>query len=106
MVACESSMTALQREDPLFTPGFECNFPTAPGDFDRLISGYRIMQTALYRDTALRRPPKWGTPTVVQQYTLRSWRRRARMRDSPTTDNSGGSFQPKITRSPDHHRSP
>ena len=30
-----------------FVPGYECNFPVAPGDFDGLISGCRLTQTAL-----------------------------------------------------------
>ena len=30
-------------------PGYEFNFPVAPSDFDRLVSRYRITQTALLR---------------------------------------------------------
>ena len=34
----------------MFIPGYECNSQVAPGDFDRLISGYRPIQTVLGGD--------------------------------------------------------
>ena len=53
-------MTALLREAATFTPGYECNSPVAPSDFNRLISVHRITQTAIYWYTALLRPPYIG----------------------------------------------
>ena len=61
-VACESIATALLRKAALFFPGKGCNTPVAPSDFDRLLSGYSLTQTALYRDTDLLRPPYIGIP--------------------------------------------
>ena len=60
-------MTALYREAAFFMPGHECYslLIVAPSDIDRLISAYRIAQTALYRDSALPRPPYWETPTIA-----------------------------------------
>ena len=45
-------MTALWGEAALFIPGHECNslLIVAPSDFDRLIQGYRLTQTALSGD--------------------------------------------------------
>ena len=69
---CESILTALSGEAALFVQSYECNSPVAPSDFDRFISGYRLIwgyrllsryrltQTALYRDTTLVRPPYNG----------------------------------------------
>ena len=37
-------------KDALFSPGDECVSPVAPSDFGRLISGYRLTQTALLGD--------------------------------------------------------
>ena len=52
VVVCHRNMTALLREAALFTPGYECDSPVAPSDLDRLMSGYRLIQTAfdLLRD--------------------------------------------------------
>ena len=62
-------------EVALFIPGYECNSAVAPSDFDRLVSGYRLTQTALLRNPCctpivalvalvLRRNPKdRGYPT-------------------------------------------
>ena len=37
-----------------FVPGYECNSPVAPGDFDRLYMDTALYgDTAFYRDTAL-----------------------------------------------------
>ena len=36
-------MTALLGEAALFIPGSECSFPVAASDFDRLISGHRLI---------------------------------------------------------------
>ena len=51
---------------------YDCNSSVVPSDFDRLVwvyrliqtalSGYRLIQNALYRDTALIRPPCIGIP--------------------------------------------
>ena len=46
-VVCESNITALLREAASFIPGYECNSPVAPSDFNLLISGYRTTHTAL-----------------------------------------------------------
>ena len=35
---------------PFFIPGYRCHSPVAPSDSDRLISGYRLAQTALFGD--------------------------------------------------------
>ena len=43
-------MIALGGEAALFIPGYECDSPVAPSDFDRLIEGYPLAQTALLRD--------------------------------------------------------
>ena len=40
-------MAALSREAALCFPGYHFNSPLAPSDFDSLISGYRLAQTAL-----------------------------------------------------------
>ena len=48
--AIESNVTALYEEVALFVPGYECTSPVGPSDFDRLISGYRLTQTALMED--------------------------------------------------------
>ena len=48
----ESNMTALLwGETALPIPGYECNYLliVTPSDFDRLVSVYRLTQTALYR---------------------------------------------------------
>ena len=37
----------LAGEAAQFAPGCECSSPVAPSDFDRLVSGYRLTQTAL-----------------------------------------------------------
>lgn len=34
----------------VFIPGYECHSPVAPGEFDRLVSGYRVTQTVLWGD--------------------------------------------------------
>ena len=39
----QSNMTALWREAALFSPGYERHSPVAPNDFDRLMSGYRLI---------------------------------------------------------------
>ena len=59
----KSNVTALSGEAASFIPGYECNSPVVPSDFDRLISGCRLFvpgyewrqatSTALYRDTAI-----------------------------------------------------
>ena len=41
-------MTTLLGEAALFVPGCECSFPVAPSGLDRLMSGYRLTQTALW----------------------------------------------------------
>ena len=48
-------MTALLGEAAFFIPGYECNAPVAPSDFDRLISGYRL--TSPYSDRLIDGPP-------------------------------------------------
>ena len=55
-------MAALMEEGALFIADYECNSPVASSDFGRLISGYRLIQTTVYRDTALLRPPYIGIP--------------------------------------------
>ena len=40
---CQSNKTALLREVASFVPGYQCNSPVAPVDFDRLISEYRLI---------------------------------------------------------------
>ena len=40
-------------EVDLSVPGYECNSPVALRDFDRLIFGYRLIQTALSGEAAL-----------------------------------------------------
>ena len=47
---------------PYSYPCCESRSPVAPSDFDGLISGYRLTQTAVYRDTALLRPIYIGIP--------------------------------------------
>ena len=37
------TVAALLWEAALFNPGYECHSPIAPSDFDRLISGYRLI---------------------------------------------------------------
>ena len=44
---CQSNMTALLGEAALFSPGYEWCSSVVPCDRDRLISGYRLTQTAL-----------------------------------------------------------
>ena len=56
---CQSNTTALLVEAAFFIPRYERNPPVAPSDYDRLVSGYRLIsgysltQTALYRDTTI-----------------------------------------------------
>ena len=47
---CESSITALKGEAASSIPAHECDSAAASSDFDRLISGHRLTQTALSRD--------------------------------------------------------
>ena len=56
----------LIREAALLIPGYECNHPVTPNDFDRLLSGYRFTQTSLLRYT--------GRPGGVSGYP-RAWYR-------------------------------
>ena len=56
-VVCQSNMTALSGEAVLFTPGYERYSPLEASDFDRLVSGYRLIYVGM--------PPYWGTPTVT-----------------------------------------
>ena len=49
---CESNMAALLRETPLFVLCDEFDSPVAPSDFGRLVSGYRLTQTAWWFGTA------------------------------------------------------
>ena len=49
-VVCQSNMTALLSKAALFISRYECNSPVAPSDLDRLISEYRLAQTALVGD--------------------------------------------------------
>ena len=74
--AIESNMTALSGEAALFIPGYECHSSVAPGDFDRHISGNRLatsaihhsrqtVLTALYRNSAVFRPPFRGGGATV-----------------------------------------
>ena len=53
-MVCHSNRTALSGEAALFIPGLECMhfLRSLPSDFDRLISGYRLIQTA-----SLENPP-------------------------------------------------
>ena len=39
----EGNITASSGEAALFVPGNQCNSPVAPGDNDRLVSGYRLI---------------------------------------------------------------
>ena len=47
---CQSNMTALRRGTASLFPGYRCNSPVAPIDFDRLVSVYRLIQTVFLRD--------------------------------------------------------
>ena len=52
-VVRQSDVTALSEEAvlvTLFSTGSEWDSTVVPSDFDRLISGYRLVQTALLRD--------------------------------------------------------
>ena len=49
-MVCPTNMTALSGEAALFVQGYECNSSIAPCDFDRVISGYGLTQTALFGD--------------------------------------------------------
>ena len=51
--AIESNVTALSGVAALFIPGYERNSPDAPSDFDRLISGYRLIWGYRITQTAL-----------------------------------------------------
>ena len=60
----QSNVTALLGEAALFIPGYECDSPVAPSDFDRLVSGYRLTQTALL----------WGPLLQLEDdVSLQSW---------------------------------
>ena len=50
-MVCQGNMTALLGEAALFIPRYEYNSPVAPSGFDRLVSGYRLTQTAYYCTT-------------------------------------------------------
>ena len=68
-VVCQSDVTALCGEAALFIPGFESNSPVVPtsSDIDRLVSGYRIIQTALL-----------GNPAIVVHILYERFRRLSR----------------------------
>ena len=51
-------MIALWGEAVLLILGYECNSPVAPSDIERLTSGYRLTQTALYGAFQARKPHK------------------------------------------------
>ena len=70
-VVCESNVTILQGEAALFILGYERNSSVVPSDSDRLISGYRLIHIALYRDTALFTPPYIGIPPYSDRLASR-----------------------------------
>ena len=53
-LVCPSNMTALLGGAALFIPSYECNSPIAPSNFDRLISGYRLIGGPLLYRRVLR----------------------------------------------------
>ena len=55
-------LTALYWDAALFNPGYERDSSVAPSDYNVLVSGCRLIQTALYRDTASLRLPCIGIP--------------------------------------------
>ena len=62
-VGCESNVTALLREAALFVPGYEY--------FRAIPRPRQAILTALYRDTALFRPPFIGGPLLYTVYKLK-----------------------------------